>query len=337
MDTAPMVLEPFAEAAPPLSEETLALAARGTEAAGEEVLSEGPRLRLQAGSGASCGISAVRRAAGGPLAGAAVAVGPPEPGGPDVVWTIEVVAPATSGLPPSTVARLVADACAGARRHGATTAMLWQPVGGPPLETIAPTTLRSAERRLVELRRTLPVPDLRRSAGLPLRAFRPGSDEAGWVAANNRAFAGHPEQGNWTVDQVRSREQESWFDPEGFLVLDGDGIGRGGDGNDGNSGGGGGIGNGGRIGGACWTKIHPGTTPPLGEIYVIFVDPRLHGRGLGRALLAAGLASLHDRGAQVATLHVEADNEPALALYRSAGFEVHHVQRALRIDLTTEP
>ncbi|MDA8148166.1 MAG: mycothiol synthase [Actinomycetota bacterium] len=315
MDAAPMVLEPFAEATPSLSEETLALAARGTDAMGGAVLSEGPRLRLQAGSGAPCGISAVRTGTGGPLVGAAVGVGPPEPGGPDVVWTVEVVSPAASGLPPSVVARLVADACAGACRHGATTAMLWQPVGGPPLEAIAPASFRSTERRLVELRRTLPVPEVRRSPGVPVRAFRPGSDEASWVAANNRAFAGHPEQGNWTVDQVRSREQEAWFDPQGFLVLeDGDGI-----------------------GGACWTKIHPDSAPPLGEIYVIFVDPRLHGRGLGRALLDAGLTSLHDRGAHVAMLHVEADNEPALALYRSAGFAVHHVQRALRIDLASEP
>jgi len=324
MDADPMVLEPFAEATPALSGETLALALAATEAgvAGDDVLSEGPRLRLQAGSGAPCGISAVRTAVGGPLAAAAVGIGPPEPGDPDVVWTIEVVAPAASGLPPSTVARLVADACTGARRHGATTAMLWQPVGGPPLETIAPTRLQSTERRLVELRRALPVPEERPRPGASFRAFRPGSDEAGWVAANNRAFAGHPEQGNWTVDQVRSREREPWFDPQGFLVLDdGDGISDG-------------IGDG--IGGACWTKIHPGTAPPLGEIYVIFVDPRLHGQGLGRALLDAGLASLSDRGARVASLHVEADNEPALALYRSAGFEVHHVQRALRIDLASE-
>ncbi len=315
MDAVPMVIESFAEATPSRSEETLALAATHTAAADGDLLSEGPRLRLQAGSGAPCGIAALRTAVDGHLAAAAVGVGPADSTGPEAVWTIEVVAPAASELPPSTVARLVAEACAGVRRNGATVAMLWQPVGGPALEAIAPAALPWTERRLVELRRPLPVLDARQGPGAPARAFRPGLDEEAWVAANNRAFANHPEQGHWTVDEVRSREEEDWFDPQGFLVLaDGDAVGA-----------------------SCWTKIHPGTTPPLGEIYVIFVDPRLHGQGLGRALLDAGLASLHHRGARVAMLHVEADNEPALALYRSVGFGVHHVRRALRIAVASPP
>lgn len=311
MDITPMVIEPFAEATPTRSAELLALASTRT-ASGDDLLSEEPRLRLRAGSGAPCGIAAVRFSADGPLVAAAVGVGPADPSGPEMVWTIEVVAPSAGELPPAAVARLVAEACDGARRNGATVAMLWQPVDGPALEAIAPATLAWTERRLVELRRPLPVPDARPGARAPLRAFRPGVDEEAWVAANNRAFADHPEQGHWTVDQVRAREEEDWFDPEGFLVLDDGEV----------------------VGAACWTKIHLGTAPLLGEIYVIFVDPRLHGQGLGRALLHAGLASLHERGARRASLHVEADNEPALALYRSAGFGIHHVQRALRIALT---
>ena len=121
----------------------------------------------------------------------------------------------------------------------------------------------------------------------------PGEDEAAWVAVNNRAFAGHPEQGAWTVEMLRRREREPWFDPAGFLLaFDADGL-----------------------AGSCWTKIHPPQPPrepdALGEIYVIGADPTRQGRGLGRALTAGGLASLAARGITVGMLFVDADNEAA--------------------------
>ena len=39
----------------------------------------------------------------------------------------------------------------------------------------------------------------------------------------------------------------------------------------------------------------------------------------------AGFARLADRGIRTAILYVEADNEPALALYRRYGFEQHTI------------
>jgi mycothiol synthase len=172
------------------------------------------------------------------------------------------------------------------------------------------------ERELLQMRVALPLeapphwPD-----GVSVRTFVPGQDEAAWVAVNNRAFAGHPEQGAWTVAMLEQREQEPWFDPDGLLLaFDADGL-----------------------AGSCWTKIHPPQPPrepdALGEIYVIGADPSRHGRGLGRALTAAGLASLAERGITVGMLFVDAANEAAVGLYRALGFTTARTDRAYGLEV----
>ena len=164
------------------------------------------------------------------------------------------------------------------------------------------------ERELVQMRCGLPLP----GAGAPAdpvihtRAFRPGVDEEAWLTTNNRAFSSHPEQGNWDLATLLEREREPWFDPEGLRLLEAEG----------------------RLAGSCWTKVHASTDPPLGEIYVIGVDPDFRGRGWGRALTRAGLDWLAGRGLAVGMLYVDAANQPAVSLYRSMGFVEDHVDRA---------
>jgi mycothiol synthase len=142
--------------------------------------------------------------------------------------------------------------------------------------------------------------------GITISAFDPNTDEADWVELNARVFASHPEQGKLTIDDLRAREAEPWFDAGDFLVAraaddNGDG----------------------RMIGYNWLKIEPGAED--GEIYVIGVDAASAGRGLGRRLMRAGLARLAERGCTFATLYVEADSEAAVHLYRSLGFVDHTV------------
>lgn len=144
-----------------------------------------------------------------------------------------------------------------------------------------------------------PVPD-----GVRVRTFRPGTDEAGWLALNAAAFAGHPEQGRLTRTDLDERMAESWFDPAGFFLAATGGA----DETDTET-----------MVGFHWTKQHPDR---LGEVYVLGVAPSLSGRGLGKALLGAGLRHLRDRGNTTVELYVEADHRGAVGLYQGYGFTV---------------
>jgi ribosomal-protein-alanine N-acetyltransferase len=62
--------------------------------------------------------------------------------------------------------------------------------------------------------------------------------------------------------------------------------------------------------------------PPEAQLLDLAVRPRDHGRGLGRALLDGAAAAARAWGCARVTLEVSSVNEPALRLYRRAGFQV---------------
>jgi mycothiol synthase len=186
-------------------------------------------------------------------------------------------------------------------------------------------------RTLWQMRRSLfaALPDPVWPAGVTLRTFLPGVDDEEWIALNARAFVALPDQARWTIDDLRVRMAEPWFDPTGFLIAEQP------------------TPEGPRMVGFHWTKVHgadshhPGHVhvhdhdgdehahehdgehhghEPIGEVYVVGVDPAEHGRGLGRALTLAGLAHLRSRGLPDAMLYVDAVNTAAISLYESLGF-----------------
>ena len=224
---------------------------------------------------------------------------------PDGHGAIEVVADSSLGHPSVLQAELLEALVEEVGGKGGGLVRLWVPWVGPDDDGWALGAGFSHDRDLRQLRCQLPLPPDGR-VPIATRPFVPGQDEEAWLRANNRAFAGHPEQGNWDLEILRQREEEPWFDPSGFLVRDEDGV----------------------IAAFCWTKVHAESEPPMGEIYVIGVDPDFQGRGWGRALTRAGLDWLARAGLSVGMLYVDAANEAAIALYRSLGFTEDHTDRA---------
>jgi mycothiol synthase len=191
---------------------------------------------------------------------------------------------------------------------------LWAYGNLPRARALAERFGFSPERVLLQY--VLPYERLPLSADLPsdtrLRAFEPSSDAARWLALHNRVFAEHPEQGRWEPADLEARLEQPWFDPRDVLLVEDTASGQ--------------------LIGFCWTKIPLDDNLP-GEIYIVGVDPGARGRGLGRRLTELGLAHIRARGRRGATLYVESDNQAAIRMYESLGFEPHaeHVCYARRL------
>ena len=218
-------------------------------------------------------------------------------------WSLEVVLDSRAPAEASNIrTRLIKAALDSATQRGADSVTLWEPHPSAHHDEAARAAGMTHVRDLLQMRRPLPV-------GLDwsvvVRPFVRGKDEEAWLRVNNRAFAEHPEQGAWDRAGLEEVLAEPWFDPQGFLLHEVDG----------------------ELAGFCWTKVHPDERPPLGEIFVIAVDPAFGGRGLGRELTLAGLDHLCRQGLTVGMLYVDSTNEPALRMYENLGFVVDHIHR----------
>lgn len=224
----------------------------------------------------------------------------------DGSWILDLVVDPGARRDADVVGSLVGRACEVAAADGGGPVQLWVHEADEVDERAAAVAGLIRRRDVHQLRVPLPL-----DVETPTVATRPfvvGEDEEAWLAVNAAAFADHPDQGRWTIDDLRRRETEPWFDPAGFLLHEvDDGAGR-------------------RLAGFNWTKVHS-DAEPVGEIYVIGVHPDFAGRGLGRALCVAGLDHLSEH-ASTGMLYVDASNVPAMRLYRGLGFSIDHTNTA---------
>ena len=154
-------------------------------------------------------------------------------------------------------------------------------------------------RSLDERPAVQPLPD-----GIVVRPYRGEQDDRAFLAVNNAAFAGHPENGDWSAEDFAERRERDWFEPADLLMAW-----RGDD-----------------LVGFHWTKWHGHESDevpahePVGEVYVLAVDPEAQRTGLGRSLLDAGVRHLYERGCRQAILYVDCASTAAVHLYETAGF-----------------
>jgi mycothiol synthase len=188
---------------------------------------------------------------------------------------------------------------------------LWAHGAHPAAARLAASMGFEQVRSLWQLRRSLfgQIPDAPLPEGVRIRTFVPGQDDESWVALNAKAFAEHPEQGRLTIDDLHQRIAEPWFDPAGFFLAERPGP------------------DGPRLVGFHWTKVHGGEGngsghghDPIGEVYVVGVDPDEQGHGLGAALTAVGLRHLRSRGLPQVMLYVDESNFAAVRVYQRMGF-----------------
>ena len=213
-------------------------------------------------------------------------------------WAIEVVAQPD----PSVIAGLVKAAEAHVVRNGGTHIRWWMYDHGWDTEAVRQGF--EPERELLVMNRALPLGrEPRFPPSVEIRPFVVGRDEEKWLEVNNAAFSGHPENGDWGVDDLAKRFQAPWFSAAGFrMAWEGD-----------------------ELVGFCWTKIHHDGD---GEIYVIAASPRQWGRGLGKELVVEGLRYLAEMNCPSVFLYTEGDNERAISLYGDLGFTVAKTHRA---------
>jgi len=139
-------------------------------------------------------------------------------------------------------------------------------------------------------------------AGYSTRTFVPGQDERTSVQIENESFQDHWEYVPVEIGEIEGFVRSPSFRADGviYAVYQGQAVGE------------------------CWNWIDDEyiaqSGEKRGEIWCLCVHPQHRRRGLGRALLLAGVQWLRQQGMASARLCVDGANERAKHLYESVGF-----------------
>jgi mycothiol synthase len=154
-------------------------------------------------------------------------------------------------------------------------------------------------------RPSAPAPEVRWPSGIELRMLDRTEDGlADYNGAYNASFAQHYHFVPSTLETLRRRVALPDTFADGVLLAYRDG----------------------RCVGFCRNE----RMGPIGIIGILGTVPEVRGIGLGRAMLRWAVASFGARGFPRVGLMVDGENENALALYRSEGFEIERTRRLWR-------
>ena len=152
------------------------------------------------------------------------------------------------------------------------------------------------------------VPDVNLPAGFAVRSLVAGQDEETLTDLQNVSF-----EENWgfspnTVEQIRTRVEHNRGGPESILFITEGSVTEDG------------ITEHSKPAAYNWTMFLSDGESSSGVVAMTGVHPDYRGRGIGRAVVTAGIAYLVERGASVVELEVDAENTPARELYLKLGF-----------------
>lgn len=151
-----------------------------------------------------------------------------------------------------------------------------------------------------------PLSDPRLPAGLTLRPLAGEGEVPAYVGVHRAAYGTE----NMTMERRLSIMRQPYYRPELDLVA---------------------VSTHGELAAFCVCAVDAEANARSGrnegEIAIVGVHPVFRGRGLGRAMVLAGLRVLQQHGVDSAFLTVAGNNAPALRVYEAAGFRTERQMR----------